>query len=284
MDRQGGKWAKQIIGLQHEDGSWGYYHSLSQPTKAQPMTTEQALRRLRVLGFTAEDEPVHRALQYTEKCFSSELSVPDRAEKQPDWPLFLRTMFAANIRLFVPEHELAAEAAGQWAEVVERAFMGGAFDQGLYDKAYMEVLRSKGNKVHYFKSFVNFYPIVLLSGTLSPETERRMLDYVLKYQGGIYYIGYNRSISKVPFEFASLEASRFIAMLELLSRYDTAREKLGFAVDWINDNKDEDGQWDMGAKANDGVYFPVSDSWKKAEDRKADCTNRIKALLNRIGA
>ncbi|NLM77193.1 MAG: hypothetical protein GX173_03790 [Ruminococcaceae bacterium] len=46
------KWASQILTRQHDDGSWGHFRSLSNPTKAQPMTTEQALRRLRILGFT----------------------------------------------------------------------------------------------------------------------------------------------------------------------------------------------------------------------------------------
>jgi hypothetical protein len=44
------KWVQKILELQHEDGSWGFFHSLSQPTKEQPMTTEQALRRLQILG------------------------------------------------------------------------------------------------------------------------------------------------------------------------------------------------------------------------------------------
>ena len=40
MDYKNGKWAKKIIELQHDDGSWGYFHSLSNPTPKQPITTE----------------------------------------------------------------------------------------------------------------------------------------------------------------------------------------------------------------------------------------------------
>ena len=262
--------------------SWGYFHTLSQPTKERPLTTEQALRRLRILGFTADDEPIRRALVYTEKCLVGELSIPDYTEVKPDWPLFLNTMFVANIRLFMPEHQSAAAAAAQWAEVIEKAFSNGIFEQTLYDEAYRDVLRSKGRKVDYFKSFVNFYPLAMLPNTLRSETERRMFDYVLSYPGGIYYFGYSRSILDFPPVFASLETSRYLAILELLSRYSAARKKLAFAVDWLNMNKDENGQWDLGSKANDGVYFPFSDSWRKSEDRKADCTNRITALLHKI--
>jgi hypothetical protein len=51
------KWIQEILELQQGDGSWGYFHSLSQPVKQKPITTEQALRRLRILGLTAADEP-----------------------------------------------------------------------------------------------------------------------------------------------------------------------------------------------------------------------------------
>lgn len=46
-----GKWAKQIISLQEDDGKWGCFHSLSQVYNS-PLTTEQALRRLERLGYT----------------------------------------------------------------------------------------------------------------------------------------------------------------------------------------------------------------------------------------
>ena len=109
-----------------------------------------------------------------------------------------------------------------------------------------------------------------------------MFDYILSYPSGIYYLGCSRAILNFPPVFSSLETSRYLAMLELLSQYDAAHEKLASAVDWLNSNKDENGQWDLGPKVNDRVYFPLSDSWRKTEDRIADCTNRITVLLNNL--
>lgn len=40
----------------------------------------------------------------------------------------------------------------------------------------------------------------------------------------------------------------------------------------------------MGSKAKDGVYFPLSGDWRKAENRIADCTERIEGLLARLRA
>ena len=46
-----------------------------------------------------------------------------------------------------------------------------------------------------------------------------------------------------------------VSYAKLLSRYELAKEKLTFVMDWINANRNENGQWDFGEKAKDGVYF-----------------------------
>ena len=58
-----GKWAKQILAIQQEDGKWGWFHSLGQLSGA-PLTTEQALGRLEILGYTRDDVCIQKALQY----------------------------------------------------------------------------------------------------------------------------------------------------------------------------------------------------------------------------
>jgi len=48
MKHKNGKIAQEIISLQKDDGTWGYeFHSLSIPNNKKPLTTEQALRRLK---------------------------------------------------------------------------------------------------------------------------------------------------------------------------------------------------------------------------------------------
>jgi hypothetical protein len=275
------KWVQEIVDLQHEDGSWGFFHTLSQPTKKQPMTTEQALRRLRILGLTASDEPVHRALEYTEKCLSGETVIPDRAEVKPDWGLFVETMLSTWLKIFLPEHESARATATRWARVMEETFAVSSYDQNTYERAYRDALCPKGKDVWYFKSFVNFYPLMLLPNMLTPETENRMLDYVISYPTGVYYIT-NNPLNVLPEDFTSRAATYYLAAIEILPDYKLAGSNLGFVVDWLKRQQDENGQWDMGAKVKDGIYFPLSDSWRKIDDRKRDCTERITKLLGKL--
>jgi len=274
------KWVRQIVDLQHEDGSWGFFHSLSRPVKETPITTEQALRRLKLLGLTKADEPIKRALVYLEKCLCRKLQIPDRREKLHDWDIFTGLMLSVWIREFDPENKAALRTANQWAEVITTAFATGVYSPEHYVRAYQKqfFLRPKGGRL---TDFVSFYPVSLLRGVLPSKIESAMLDYILPHSTGIYYV-YESPLNTPPEMFASLKASRYLAALEALSEYSLAPQKLGFAAEWIKAHQNQDGQWDMGGEAKDNIHFPLSDSWRKPEDRKRDCSARIGKLLQRI--
>lgn len=270
-----GKWAKQIISLQDEEGKWGYFHSLSQFYDS-PITTEQALRRLECLGYTMEDECIKKAVGYMNDCLTGEKAIPDGREKIHDWDVFTALILSTWIRRFTGDNRNANKVANQWADVVSAAFESGIYDNDKYVSAYNDIIRPKGGRL---VNLLNFYPISLVSGCLDKRTEEAFIDYVLNSDNGIYYI-YDKKISVLPQVFESKEASRYLAAVELLSKYKYAKNKLKFVTDWLNNNKNENGKWDMGKAVNDKMYFPLSDDWRKKETREADCTERITALIN----
>lgn len=280
MDYRDGKWAGQILALQNEDGGWGCFHTLSQPTRDRPMTTEQALRRLQVLGFTAADEPIGLALNYMRGVLRREHQPPDGRERVVNWDFFEALMMAAWLRRFVPDDPLALPVAELWAEIISAAFAGGSFDEAAYkaaNRARIPVLH-RGERLI---SITSFYMVSLLRGTLSPAVESAYLDYVIGLDEGICYV-YGHRAADLPPVFASRRTSQYLAALELFPGYTQSPEKLAFAVDWLEANRDRDGQWDLGAAAKDGVHLPLSDSWRKPEDRRRDCTHRIQSLLRHL--
>lgn len=278
-----GKWAQQIISLQKEDGTWGrYFHTLSQPTVEQPITTEQALRRLRILGYTIKDEPIRKAVDCMVACLCGERTIDDYNEKKHDWPLFTKLMLSAWVKIFDPTNEQALAFARQWAYTVEKSFENGCFDKEKHAKAFAEQFGRLPNRQSGFEMGYGFlYDAYLLQGVLTPDTEGLLLDFYLSKPDGIYYVG-SGQLNILPTIFASRRTSFYLAGLEILAGYSVAREKLGFAVDWLNSHKDGNGRWDLSSKSNDGIYFPLSDSWRKSENRIADCTERIIKLLQQI--
>lgn len=273
-----GKWARAIIEKQNPDGSWGWFHTLSKST-GDTITTEQALRRLEILGYTINDEPISKAVSYMQDCLVGRNSIPDRREKLHNWDIFTSLMLSTWIRRFTKDSPDANETARHWAYIISRAFSGGAYDPAAYAKAYSETFREKprGGRL---TDFVSFYQASLLSDMLDDRTQLALLDYILDRADGVYYI-YNSRLRALPPDFKSREASYYLSAVELLARYPKSPEKLAFVSEWLMENRTESG-WDMGQSAKDGIYFPLSDSWRRKEDRIADCTYRIENLLKKL--
>ncbi len=268
--------------MQNPDGTWGsQFHTLSMPDRRQGLiTTEQALRRLKILGFTIEDEPIRRAVDCMCACLRGERKIDDYWEKGHDWALFTRLMLGAWVREFTPEEPEALDVARQWARVIESTFANGGCDRDAYREAYDREFNSpiRGGRE---RDFVDFYHVSLLKGMLSRETESRFLDHVMGNQEGIYYIC-GGPVLRVPEVFASRETVRYLSALELLLGYGQAAGKLGFAARWIEENRGPEGLWDLGPKAGDGVRLPLSDSWRKKGARQADCTPWVGGILARL--
>lgn len=274
-----GKWASNIIALQESDGKWGWFHSLSQFYDAS-ITTEQALRRLERLGYTIEDDCIQKAVSYMDDCLTGKNTIPDRREKLHDWDIFTSMILATWIRRFTMDNPNANKVATQWANIVAYAFTSGSYNHLDYVTAYRETfgIKPDGGRL---VDFVNFYPISMLSNSLDYRVEKAVMDYVLSKENGIYYV-FDKKITTLPSSFESREASRYLGAVELLSSYASAKEKLQFVVDWLNDNRNIHGKWDMGNSVNDKVYFPLSDNWRTQEKRESDCTERIIALMKEL--
>lgn len=279
-DHRAGKWAQGVLAAQKEDGTWGTcFHGLAQPGSA-PLTTEQALRRLHALGFTREDAPIRRCIDTMAACLRSERKIDAYWEKGIDWAMYEPLMLAAWIRRFDPEHPDALGYARRWAKVAEAAFAGGTCDEAAWLAAYENEFHRSARHPQPLR-LSPLYHAMLLPGMLSPKAESAFVDHLLHRPDGMYYI-FPKPLCYPPAVFCAKETSCWLAALELLAPYACAKEKLAFAAAWLWTNIRADGQWDLGAKVGDKVYFPLSDSWRREADRLRDCTERIRALLDKI--
>lgn len=215
-------------------------------------------------------------------CLVGKNKIPDRREKLHNWDIFTSLMLSTWIRRFTLDDIYANNTAEKWAEIISYAFINGAYDHSNYVKAYTRIFKiaPRGDRL---VDFVTFYHVSLLANLIDKETEKAMFDYILQHESGIYY-NYGESLSVLPKEFKSKQASRYIGAIELLSEYrnPACKEKLNLVAEWLNQNREANGLWDMGPVVKDAVYFPLSDSWRSAEARKRDCTYRIKNLMRNL--
>ena len=282
IDYKNSKWAADIIDLQKDDGSWGYFHTLSEPSKQNPITTEQAIRRLEILGYTINDEPIMKAVSYMQDCLEGKKEIPDRREKLHNWDIFTALMLSTWIGRFTKDDNNANNVAGKWTDIINHAFEKGVYDNDIYIETYQKIykLPPRGGRL---LDLATFYQISLISDSLEDEIGAALFDYILQNQSGIYYI-YDRKISTLPESFKSKQASRYIGAIELLSEYKNpdCKDKLKFVVAWLNNNREPEGGWDMGTTVKDGIKFPLSDSWRSKDLRIKDCTYRISNLIKKI--
>ncbi|SCY55787.1 hypothetical protein [Alkaliphilus peptidifermentans] len=272
------KWVKEIISLQWDDGSWGQFHSMSRFSKS-VITTEQALRRLLILGLDKDDEQIKRAYNYMEKYLLREVDLRDYKEKKHDWDLLTRLFVATWMIIIDPSNTLAMEIAKDWSKIITYAFSKEEYNQEYYKEAYYEIHKSPKKK--YMWGFQNFYVVALLSRVLSSDIESKFLDYIINSEKGIYYI-YDNNLKSLADNYCSKQASRYISAFELLSSYSLISSKCKHLVEWINKNLSGDGFWDMEQSVKDNMYFPLSNSWRKTINRKIDCTVRMQILLSNI--
>ncbi|MBO5254126.1 MAG: hypothetical protein J6C51_09320 [Clostridia bacterium] len=271
------KQAEKILALQKEDGSWGKFHSLS---IGEVCTTEGALRRLMILGYTVEDECLHRAAEYLVHCLEVG-EIPDRREKTHNWDIFVEMMLSSWLCRLQVQSPKAERIAQKWAIILTGAFQSGEYSADSYASAYEAVFAEKprGGRI---LDFVQPYILTLASGRLDERTESAVFDYVLQHKPGIYYIC-DGELLHPPQDFCSREASRYLGAMELLAMYyPRQRKKLAFVRDWLHENQAANGCWDMGCVVKDNVYFPLSDDWRRKGAREMDCTERVQNLLHML--
>jgi len=279
MNYKDGKWAKKILDLQHDDGSWGYFHTLPKDSKF-PLITEKALIRLQILGFTFDDKAIKKTVKYMHDCLTGKTPFPDREEKFANWKIGRDFMLASWIRTFTLNDNVANDIASKWVDVISSGFRNNSFDIDLYTAAYRYVFKVK--LIHTNLSIL--YLVSLLTNSLDKKNETAFFKHVLENDNGIYYV-YDKKLIITPNHFQSKETSHYLRAIELLAKYDNpeCKKQLKFVVNWLNENKIIKNEWDIGKESKDGINFPLSDSWRKDEDRIQDCTYRINKLLGYFG-
>ncbi|MCE5260284.1 MAG: hypothetical protein LLG44_14680 [Chloroflexi bacterium] len=275
---------RALAAAQLADGSWGRFHT--QDTKAKSLfpTSEYAIERALALGLDKRSPILARAQGYIEGHLRGEIVWRDRVEKHDDprlWPFFIAFISAARLAQLGTSNPLLHKFTTFMRALLEAAFPAGVYNPQAEREA-QQALSGIPTRTHW-ALLANVYGVLLLgaAGPLPTELERAWLEYLIHKPGGIFYIS-GRGVIAEPPALQDPAFSGWLRAVELLSCFPSWRTLAGEALEWLWAQRGADGLWDVGSRASRYLYWPLSETWRRREDRIIDGSVRILALLRRM--
>jgi hypothetical protein len=269
---------------QWPDGTWGRFHTQDTSVKQPFICTEAAIAAALDSGLERDNPILQKAQQIILRYMDGTACWPDPPEKHDNplaWYVWVPQYSAAVLAQFDRYHPMLEGFWDLWAEAVRVSFQSGTYDRQKEIEILNLLLKCRMKKPVPFHTKP---PVLILSATknLLPESlERQALNHLLHDPAGIYYV-YDKAIC----ELQPVHARRFWSWFQahkLLSRFRLWKELAQDAINWIWAQRSEDGLWDLGSTVARKPFtcFPLSETWRRPENRTIDCSVEILGLLAR---
>lgn len=277
------RWVRELESAQQPDGSWGRFHSQDTRVKTPIPTTEFAVRRALALGLDRRSPMLLKTVNYIQAHLQGQLTWSDPPEKHDHpglWSVNILSVSAAMLALIDPDHPLLDPFWKRWAEIVSAAFESGRYDPQAELSRHQSLVGVPSRRLYPFHVF---YPLVILSCThhsLPEALERQMLEFLFHKPGGIYYI-HDQPLDRYP----SIDEKGFetwLHALEVLSCFPQWPEFAAPALNWIWAQRGKNGLWEIDHSAYRSYAFPLSESWRRAGNKRVDCSVWILRLIQQV--
>ena len=273
------QWVLELRNEQREDGSWGRFHS-AMKSKGKIVTTEAAVERGVALGVESSDPVFRVAVNYLSRLLEGSIKFPDPAERNSRWATGTQLFVASTLARINPTLPILDKAWNLWAAIAKRTFASGKYDSEAEIRAHQELTGASVKDSYLVLS--SRYQLSLLGSRatkLPRNLENAIVDWVWHKEKGISYL--EIPLATLPARFTAGMLDRFFTSLEIISLFPSWRRHAGNIVEWLWAQRNDEGLWDFGPRANMSVYFPLSESWRKEKYRQHDWSTRVLALLRR---
>jgi hypothetical protein len=281
---QESKWVIQLKEAQLSDGTWGRFHSRDSRLKTRFPTTELAISRALACGLDGGSRLLAQATRRIVEYADGRSTWPDPAEKHDNplaWGVWVRHFSAAVLALLDPHHPSLEEFWQVWAGAVNASFQGGEYDR---EKEILVLNQLLNCRMKDPVPFHRKYPLLILSSTrnrLPAGLEQKLLRYVIRAPHGIYYVC-NGPLCVFP-PISSRNFWNWLQAHKLLSRFGAWKDSSLKAVNWVWAQRTKAGLWDLGPQfsTNPTTGLPLSETWKRPENRLIDSSVEVLDLLRR---
>ena len=280
-----------LADAQQADGSWGRLLQTSlttgrhdaraavRRTSKAVNSTDSALLRAFSLGMNHRHPAIVRAITYLERLLSDSAVEPEQNTSIQVNDVERRIRVAGQLRLFDENNPLALQVADRWIQLIMAAFENGAFDELRYRVVFEQIF---GQPAAHDSNLAFSGPVLmLLRGLLPYPVEESYISHIIEEERGIAGV-HHHALHHLPLDFPSMETTRFLTALDLLAFYPSAGRFLEDAKTWLWEQLNPAGRWDLGKTGHDGVYLPMSSSWRRPFDREVDSTVRLLLILQRM--
>lgn len=267
-------WVKELEKEQKIDGSWGRFHSQDTKIKARFKTTEGAIKRGLALGLDAEDDIFKRVIKYMNDVLEGKRNWSDWDEKNERWPLIVRLVTAGTLAMVDPKNIAIDSEWEFWFKVVQHSFASGVYSFNGETQAYRKLCKISSVPISFL---ITKYVLNILSARiekLPKDLDEKIVRWIWQ-KDEIRYIG--TSLNKPK----DRHLNHWFYALETLSRFKSWKEYTEKAINWILLQRNLNGLWNFGSSVAKSEYFPLSESWRKKENREIDYSIRILVLLRR---
>lgn len=272
------RWVSELKREQQKDGGWGRFHSMDSRTRRKIKTTEIGIERGLALGLDATDPIFRDAVSYLSRLLEGSIDFPDRPERNDRWPTGKQLFVAATLARLKPEFSVLDAAWELWATIANRTFASGEYDPDAEIRAHQELTGASVKDSYLVLN--NRYSLALLGSRvthLPSDTENALVAWIWHKEDGVGYLGVPLSGPPVRFSLGALD--RWFASLELLLSFPSWHGLAKDVIDWLWAQRNREEFWDFGPRASTSYYLPLSESWRKKQNRKYDYSTRVLALL-----
>ena len=207
---------------------------------------------------------------------------PEKHDNPAAWPIWVRHYSAAALATINPLHTAIDEFWNIRAESLVEAFASGVYDRAKEIAALNRLLDCRMKNPVPFHSEPSVQVIAATDNDLPESIERSVINYLVTSETGIYYT-YDKSIEK-PLSTNDRRFCAWIRALYLLSRFRLWNEFSEEPLNAVWAQRDDSGLWDVGGKVARKPFtsFPLSDSWRRRENRTIDSTVEVLGLLSTV--
>lgn len=265
---------------QHDDGSWGRFHSQDSYRNQKFPTTEFAVQRAVQLGLDHTHPILVKAAGYIERVLDQRLPFPDPPESNNRWETGKRLFLASTLSLIMPDHPLVTRERSLWLTIAERAFQSGEYC--LEDEIAAHDEMTGASIRHSYLTLRGKYQLNLI-GTHQRKSpfsfEKPLVAWLWEQSEGIGY--FSVPLNKPPHTKPKV-IDRWLASLDLmLTRFPAGAQQTLPAIQWLLGQQTDDGCWDFGPCPRSSPFLPLSEHWHYPNKRKIDWTTRVLRILAR---